>query len=225
MHTKCMGNYRWRLIIRSERTKLKRNSGEPFVDETKCISCGRCGQVCPAVNCQYPNNPEPDIYAFSAEEKILYDSSSGGIFTFLAEHILKAGGYVVGAAYDSKFFVNHVIFHNMEELDKIQRSKYLQSSTGNTYKEVKELLDKGESVLYSGCPCKIAGLLRFLKKIYDNLYTVDLLCHGVPSPKLFQEHLNNSLGGIENIRDVEFRSREGWASLLRVKSENGEVKT
>lgn len=198
---------------------------EPFVDESECISCEKCRQVCPSVNCQYMNEAEPDIYAFSAEEKILYDSSSGGIFTFLAEFILKAGGYVVGAAYDSEFCVNHIVIHRLEELDRIRRSKYLQSSTDNTYRETKILLERGERVLYSGCPCQIAGLLRFLGKEYDNLYTVDLLCHGAPSPKLFQEHLNNSFGGIENITEVEFRSREGWASLFRVKLENGDVRT
>ncbi len=198
---------------------------EPAVDEEKCISCGKCRQVCPSLICQYPNEPEPDIYAFSAEEKVLYNSSSGGMFTFLAEHILKAGGYVVGAAYDSEFHVNHIIIHSIEELDKIRRSKYLQSFTGSTYTEVKTLLEEGESILYSGCPCQIAGLLRFLGKEYDNLYTVDVLCHGVPSPGLFQEHLNNSYGGIENIRDVEFRSREGWSVLFQVTSKNGDVKT
>ena len=136
---------------------------EPAIDEEKCISCGKCGQVCPSVHCQYPNNLEPDIYAFSAEEKILYDSSSGGIFSFLAEHILKAGGYVVGAAYDIEFRVNHIIIHSMKDLDKIRRSKYLQSSTGYTYQRTKELLEQGNLVLYSGCPCQIAGLLRFLR--------------------------------------------------------------
>ena len=198
---------------------------EPVVDEEKCISCGRCRQVCPSVNCQYSNNSNPDIYAFSAEEKILYDSSSGGIFTFLAEHIIKTGGYVVGAAYDSDFFVKHIIVHNMEELDKIRRSKYLQSSTDDIFQRTKELLEQGNYVLYSGCPCQIAGLLRFLGKDYDNLYTVDVLCHGIPSPKMFQEHLENSFGGIDYVKDVEFRSREGWASLLKVKLKNGEVRT
>lgn len=196
---------------------------EPIVDENKCISCAKCRQVCPSINREYSNDAEPDIYAFSAEDKILYDSSSG-IFTFLAKFILKAGGYVVGAAYDSEFCVNHIVIHRMEELDRIRRSKYLQSSTANTYRETKIFLEKGERVLYSGCPCQIAGLLRFLGKEYDNLYTVDLLCHGVPSPKLFKEHLNNSFGGVENIAEVEFRSREGWGSLFRVKSENGDVR-
>lgn len=198
---------------------------EPFIDEEKCISCGKCRKVCPAVNCEYPNEQTPDIFAFSAEEKILYDSSSGGMFTFLAEHILNMGGYVVGAAYDSEFYVNHVMIHSVKELDRIRRSKYLQSSTGDTYKKTKILLEKGENVLYSGCPCQIAGLLHFLEKDYDNLYTVDLLCHGVPSPGLFQEHLNNSFGGKEKIEDVEFRSREGWASLFRVKLKSGELRT
>lgn len=198
---------------------------EPVIDAEKCISCGKCKKVCPSLNCQYSNNPEPDIYAFSAEEKILYDSSSGGIFTFLAEYVLQAGGYVIGAAYDSQFFVNHVIIHNVEELDKIRRSKYLQSSTGETFQKTKELLENGEYVLYSGCPCQIAGLLCFLGRDYDRLYTVDLLCHGVPSPKLFQEHLKNSYGGVENIEDVEFRSREGWMTLFRTKLKSGDVRT
>ena len=95
---------------------------EPVIDESKCISCGKCKQVCPSINRQYPNDPEPDMYAFSAEEKILHDSSSGGIFTFLAEHILRAGGYVVGAAYDSQYYVNHTIIHSVDGLDKIRRS-------------------------------------------------------------------------------------------------------
>lgn len=198
---------------------------EPVIDGDKCISCERCKKVCPSLNDQYSNNPEPDIFAFSAEERILYNSSSGGMFTFLAEYILNAGGYVVGAAYDSSFMVNHVIIHSADELDKIRRSKYLQSSTGDTFRKTKALLEKGEHVLYSGCPCQIAGLLRFLGKDYDTLYTVDLLCHGVPSPRLFQEHLTNSFGGSADVKEVEFRSREGWSTLFQVKLKNGEVKT
>ena len=195
---------------------------EPVIDEEKCINCGRCRQVCPAINSHYFNDPEPDIYAFSAEEKILYNSSSGGIFTFLAEYVLRAGGYVVGAAYDSGFSVNHIVIHSIEELDRIRRSKYVQSSTGNTFQKTKELLEQDNYVLYCGCPCQIAGLLRFLGKDYEKLYTVDVVCHGVPSPKLFLEHLNNSFGGVDNIDDVEFRSREGWSVLFRVKLKNGE---
>ena len=198
---------------------------EPVVDAEKCISCGKCRQVCPSLNCQYSNSEEPDIFAFSAEEKVLYDSSSGGIFTLLAEYILKAGGYVVGAAYSPEFQVNHIIIHSVDELDKIRRSKYLQSSTEDTFKKTKEILEQGNYVLYSGCPCQIAGLLRFLRKDYERLYTVDVLCHGIPSPKLFQEHLCNSYGGVEKVEDVEFRSREGWGTIFKVKLKNGEVKT
>ena len=98
--------------------------------------------------------------------------------------------------------MNHIIIHDIEELDLLRRSKYLQSSTGDTFQRVKELLEEGRYVLYSGCPCQIAGLLRFLGKDYDKLYTVDVLCHGIPSPKLFQEHLCNSYGGVEKIEDV-----------------------
>lgn len=198
---------------------------EPVVDEAKCINCGKCRRVCPSLNCQYPNDQEPDIYAFTAEEKILYDSSSGGIFTFLAEQILGLGGYVAGAAYTPEFRVNHIMIHHMDELDRIRRSKYLQSSTEDTFRRTKELLEQGNYVLYSGCPCQIAGLLRFLGKDYEKLYTVDVLCHGIPSPKLFQEHLRNSYGGVEKVEDVEFRSREGWGTLFKVKLKDGEVKT
>ena len=129
-------------VCHTKAVEMKENKEgflEPVIDEEKCISCEKCKKVCPSVNCLYSNDPEPDIFAFSAEEKILYNSSSGGIFSFLAEYILQAGGYVVGAAYDSQFLVNHVMIHSIEELDKIRRSKYLQSSTGDTYKKTKEL--------------------------------------------------------------------------------------
>lgn len=119
----------------------------------------------------------------------------------------------------------HIIIHNMDELDKIRRSKYLQSSTEDTFQKTRELLEQGNYVLYSGCPCQIVGLLRFLGKDYEKLYTVDVLCHGVPSPKLFKEHLQNSYGDINNIEDVEFRSRDGWAVLFKVKWKNGDVRT
>ena len=214
-------------VCHTKAVEMKENKEgflEPVIDEEKCISCEKCKKVCPSVNCLYSNDPEPDIFAFSAEEKILYNSSSGGIFSFLAEYILQAGGYVVGAAYDSQFLVNHVLIHSIEEPDKIRRSKYLQSSTGDTFQKTKQLLDNGEYVLYSGCPCQIAGLLCFLGKDYDTLYTVDLLCHGVPSPKLFQEHLTNSFSELSNIEDVEFRSREGWSVLFEVKLKTGESK-
>ena len=137
---------------------------ELFVDEEKCISCGKCRKVCPSINCEYPNESIPDIFAFSAEEKILYDSSSGEMFTFLANHILKTGGYVVGAAYDTEFYVNHVILHSMGELDRIRRSKYLQSSTGDTYKRTKELLEKGETVLYSGVHARLQDCYDFWER-------------------------------------------------------------
>ncbi len=224
----CYGCEACRNACTTGAISMKKNSEgflEPVIDEKKCIDCGKCRKVCPSVNCQYPNSPEPDILAFSAEEKVLYDSSSGGIFTFLAGHILKAGGYVVGAAFDPEFRVNHIIIHSMDELDKIRRSKYVQSSTGDTFQKTKELLDEGNYVLYSGCPCQIAGLSRFLGRSYDKLYTVDVICHGVPSPGLFQEHLQNFFGGTDQIDDVEFRSREGWGSLFRVKLKDGKIRT
>ena len=124
------------------------------------------------------------------DEKIRYDSSSGGAFTLFAGHILANGGIVFGAALGEDLTVRHIAVENKEDLAKLRGSKYVQSSIGNTYAEVKENLRQGRRVLFTGTPCQAAGLHSFLgNKKYENLYIVDFICHGTPSPKVFSDYM------------------------------------
>ncbi len=195
---------------------------EPKVDSKVCIKCGACIQVCPTKSKVQDNWDRPRIYAVAAEEKLLSISSSGGVFTLLAEQFLNNGGVVVGAAYTSAFDVNHILIESVEQLGSLRLSKYVQSDQKDCYVKTKRMLDEGRAVLYSGCPCQIAGLKSFLgkEKKYDNLYTVDLICHGVPSPLIFKDYLE-STWGIENIASMRMRKYDGWGTCFYIKLKNG----
>ncbi len=184
----------------------------PVIDETKCIDCGLCLKSCAAHNPQYENTKTPDCYAVWANDEIRMKSSSGGVFTLLANYVLDKGGYVCGAAWDKDFNVEHIIIHTPDELSKLRGSKYVQSNTKNIFKEIKKLLTSGEYVLFSGVPCQVAALKKYLDKDYSNLLTVDLICHGVPSPKVWQDYLREKgLSGY--ISDANFRPKEfGWGT-------------
>lgn len=194
----------------------------PIIDNDKCVDCKLCQKACPAYEAEYQNVNEPVAYAFVAGEEILKKSSSGGGFTVVAEEIFKNEGYVVGVSYDNNFQVHHEVISSMNEIDKFRRSKYVQSDTRKTYKETEDLLNAGKPVLYTGCPCQIAGLKKYLGKDYDNLTTIDLICHGVPSQKYFDEHLKNKFD-VKNINDVSFRVGDGWATRLDITMNDGEV--
>ena len=127
--------------------------------------------------------------AYNKDEKIREKSSSGGIFTLLAEKIINEGGVVYGAAFNSDFSVSHQIAQDIDELAKFRGSKYVQSTVGTTYADAKKQLEQGRKVLFTGTPCQIGGLYAYLKKDYDNLYTQDIICHGVPSPKAWQSYV------------------------------------
>lgn len=190
----------------------------PVVDKDKCINCGLCKKVCHVLN-PLENNNSPDAYAcYNLNEDIRISSSSGGIFTLIAEWIIEQGGVVFGASFDDNLVVKHFCIDNKEDLYKLRGSKYVQSVIGNTYSQVKEILKNGRSVLFTGTPCQISGLMLFLGKSYDNLYTQDIICHGVPSPKVwelylrYQERLLNS----EVNKEIfpSFRSKEhGWLNF------------
>lgn len=191
----------------------------PVVDRNKCIDCGRCVKICPLKNFEKNNDENPDIYAAMADDEIRKVSSSGGIFTLLAEEILKYNGAVCGAAYGENLSVRHIIAENREELARLRGSKYLQSDVGTAYRDVKKILDKGRMVLFSGCPCQVAGLYSYLETDYPNLYTADVLCHGVPSPKVFGKYLDETFG--ERRRDIDrfdFRDKKvfGWSTCINV---------
>lgn len=178
---------------------------KPKISED-CIECGKCRRLCPEnVPYESENAEIPTVYAgWAIDESLRYNSASGGVFAALAKAVLEEGGVVAGVAYDASMNVGHVMISRAEELSRLQSSKYVQSNTGMIYREVRHFLETGRSVLFSGTPCQVAALYRFLGgKRPDNLLTCDLICHGVPSPGLWQkyleylsEHLNRKITGL-----------------------------
>ena len=159
----------------------------PQIDGTKCTDCGACLRACPAVSDTSSNIEKPRCLAVCASDEIRQKSSSGGVFTLLAEAVFEMGGVVFGSAFTDDFYgAEHRVATNMDELSPLRGSKYVQSNIGTTYRQAKEYLEQGRAVLYTGCPCQIAGLYGYLGKDYDKLYTADLVCHGVPSASLLE---------------------------------------
>lgn len=165
---------------------------QPLVDETKCVHCGKCEKSCPVINPNGLKRQPTAVYAAKAnDDELRRGSASGGIFTLLARESLKRGGVVFGAGFEhSTWRVIHKSAETEAELDDLRGSKYVQSDTGDTFKRVKDYLEDGREVVYSGCPCQIAALRRYLNKGYPNLLTVDLICHGVPSPLVWRKYLD-----------------------------------
>lgn len=197
----------------------------PEIDFEKCIQCGKCSRVCPGLHPESDNLEEPKCFAGFASDEIREISSSGGIFTVLAEEVLKDGGVVCGAAFDEEFNLAHVVVEKKEDLQALRSSKYVQSTTKKTYTEVKAALDAGRKALYAGCGCQIAGLKNFLGKDYDNLITIDLLCHGGPAPGSFKKYLED-VHGRKKVKYVGFRDKDifEWeinSTGMTVKYEDG----
>lgn len=190
-----------------------------------CINCGQCKNVCPALNPLEPYET-PEAYAVWAPDEIRLKSSSGGMFSILANYVLRNGGIVCGAAYSNDYtYVHHIWAENEEELAPLRGSKYVQSDTEQTYKEAKKFLDSGRMVLYTGCACQIAGLYKFLGKEYEKLYTADIICHGANSLTAYQSFIKEFSGG-EKIAKVDFRDKIHfpWSSSQVIYLENGDVK-
>ena len=148
------------------------------------------------------------------DEPIRIKSSSGGIFTLLAEQILRDKGVVFGAGFNKKFEVEHSYIESKKNLGRFQGSKYVQSKIGKTYKQTQEFLETGRKVLFTGTPCQIAGLRSHLKKNYKNLFCVDVICHGVPSPIVWEKYLEYREGIAQSsIKKISFRDKQtGWKS-------------
>ncbi len=182
----------------------------PYVDKQQCVNCGICEKVCPILN-----KPQTfvgiETYAAKHRNKdVKLRSSSGGVFTALAEVILKEKGVVFGASFDRDWNVVHTYVDTPQELDKLRRSKYVQSNIGKTYQQAKNFLDQGRKVLFTGTPCQIAGLRNYLGKEYENLLTAELFCHGVPSPGVWQKFLRENFD-VSLIQDINFRTKQiGW---------------
>lgn len=162
----------------------------PKVNQNLCIDCGLCEKVCPIINQGTEREPLQVYAAKNKDEKIRMESSSGGIFSLLAEEVLRDNGVVFGAKFNANWEVVHAYTETCEGLAAFRGSKYVQSRVGDTFKQAEIFLKQGRKVLYSGTPCQIAGLKLFLRKEYENLLTIDFICHGVPSPKVFDRYIN-----------------------------------
>lgn len=199
----------------------------PSVDGAKCIDCGLCKKVCPALT-PYPEQQPSSAYAVvNKDVDIRLRSSSGGVFSLLAEKCLSQGGTIYGACFSPAWKVVHKGTNRIEDVPKYRGSKYVQSEIGHCYMEVKELLERNKTVMFVGTPCQIAGLHHFLGKTDDNLLTVDFICHGVPSPAIWNWYINDFANKtihknwlsrllyrknpLKVIRNVQFRYKEnGW---------------
>ena len=194
---------------------------QPVIDDEKCVECHLCEKRCPAINPLHVDDDSPKVYAV-INKKDRNVSSSGGAFSLFARIVLNDGGVVVGAAYDERLRTRHVAISDINDLDKLRGSKYVQSEIGESYSRVKSYLNDGRKVLFCGTPCQVAGLYKYLNKRYDcQLITLDLVCHGVPSPLVFEKYLeklkkiDRPKGG--NIEAFRFRKLDSWAIIPAVK--------
>jgi len=182
----------------------------PLINHKECIDCGLCVSVCPFHNPFEPRAPRDAFAAINKDESVRRNSSSGGVFSLLANSVLAEGGVVFGAMFDEYWNVVHDYIETVDELPKLRGSKYVQSRIGKCYEVAEQFLKKGRRVLFSGTPCQIASIKSFLGKDYENLITVDCICHGVPSPELWQWYLDLERKHAPIIR-ISFRNKDnGW---------------
>lgn len=163
----------------------------PDIDKLKCMGCGLCEKICPSLDRKIDvHRTIQHAYAFQHRDKnVLQNSTSGGFFTAISDAVLSEGGVVYGAAFDENMIVRHIRATNHSERNRMRGSKYVQSDIGSTYLNVKNDLNKGKRVLFTGTPCQVDGLLHYLRTRQANLLCVDLICHGTPSPLVFADHL------------------------------------
>lgn len=184
----------------------------PQVDLSRCTECGACRRACPVLN-PAPVNGAPDAYACRAiDEAVRLASSSGGAFTLLAGEVLDRGGAVFGAAFDEDFTLVHQCAESRADLGPLRGSKYVQSQVGMAYAQIEQSLRQDRPVLFSGTPCQVAGLKSFLRREYESLLCVDMICHGVPSPRVWRSYLEFQERLFDGkARGVSFRRKdEGW---------------
>ena len=184
-----------------------------------CINCGLCAAKCPQIS-QMRNVEDGNMaFAVICKDGIRDKCSSGGVFKALADNVLAKGGVVCGAAFDDSFLhLNHVVVRKASDLGAVLTSKYVQSDIKNVYGEIKTELKNGKQVLFAGCPCQVDALKTYLAGIDSGrLLTVDLLCHGVPSPLAYRTFIQETNYENKKIVNVNFRAKDkGWGSLIRI---------
>jgi coenzyme F420-reducing hydrogenase beta subunit len=187
----------------------------PFIDETKCIGCRKCENICAYQNKHKFNISIKAYAAIGKDKKILLRSSSGGIFASFATDVINNQGIVYGCAFNDKMEPKHIGINNLEDLHKLQGSKYVQSDIKDIFYKIEKNLLDGMIVLFSGTPCQVDALKFYLKKDYDNLITIDIVCHGVPNSKFFKEYISLLEKKMKTkIIDFKFRDKEkGWGFI------------
>ena len=196
----------------------------PKINEGLCIGCRKCEAVCP-IQSPPPVKAEAQTYVgYAKNENVRSVSSSGGIFSLAAAYVFKRGGVVFGAAFDDAFAVHHICVESEKDLDRLRGSKYVESRLEDTYGQAKRRLMDGQWVLFSGTACQIAGLQKYLGNEYDRLLTIDVLCHGVPSPKIWKAYLEEQQRKYRSqITAIQFRNKRlGWKRYsVRIQFANG----
>ena len=192
----------------------------PKVCTVNCTNCDLCEKVCPVINKNESRVPVNTVAAINTDENVRMKSSSGGVFSLLAKIVIEQDGVVFGVRFDNEWNVIHDYIDKEEDLDHFCGSKYVQSHIGNAFSQVRSYLQAGRMVLFSGTPCQVAGLYKYLRKDYGNLVTVDFVCHGVPSQKVWQSYLNCELkmkqgqtgeGEFKSFKKISFRNKtNGW---------------
>lgn len=200
----------------------------PAIDNSRCVGCDRCEKSCPILaDKQEPESGYPIAFAArSRDEEARRKSSSGGVFYELASKILSEGGYICGAVFDEHFHVKHIVSNAQKDLYRMMGSKYAQSDMGMCFRQIKTLLDEGKNVLFTGCPCQVAGLRTYIGRKHPNLLLVELICHGIPSDHMLQTYIGmqeRKYGA--RLTRMEFRNKKkGWHnSSVRMEFENGRV--
>ena len=199
----------------------------PVIDKDKCIDCGLCCKVCPLdIKLEKTEDKQIAVACTAKDENFTKQSSSGGVFAILANIFIKKQAVIYGAAFDDDWNVKHIRVNQKEDLKKLYTSKYVQSDMTDNFKFVKADLDSGKEVLFAGTPCQVSGLKSYLGKDYDNLTTVDFICHGVPSPLVWKSYINEKVESLKSkITDISFRNKkDGWKNYyFMVKTSNGNI--
>lgn len=199
----------------------------PNINGDSCINCNLCESICHIGKEQTFVHNKPEAYAmYTREEDTLKKSSSGGIFKHIASYVIKKGGIVYGAAFTDSYTVKHIGVDRLENIYLLQGSKYLQSEMENIYFLVRQNLKSGRFVLFTGTPCQVAGLKGYLKENYDNLLTLDIVCHGVPTPLVWKKYISYmEASASSKINKVNFRDKSyGWQKFnVALDFENGAV--
>lgn len=226
---KCMGCGACQNVCPKSAIRMKPDDEgflRPEIDVDLCVHCNLCERVCPGMS---PRKNErfksPDVFAaWNKDPEVRIESTSGGVFSALAETVIKNGGYVCGAVYSEGFYIQHSVTCSDTDIIRLRQSKYAQSDIGLVFREIQELLNAGKTVLFCGTPCQNAGLQSFLRKEYDNLFCCDFICRGVVSPKVYQHFLDAIATKYHStIKKIHFKNKDyGWNGFTtKIYLENG----